>query len=615
MKRNISFGTILILFISFNIILSASGANIINDHILSNKTIDQQVYSSIPDWESDNPHYSTGAALTDINQDGWLDLVVADGNDMQKGRLNVYYNNDGFFPSTASWQSDDLKYNGHLDIADVNGDGWPDVAVSHLGDSSTTEPIAHLYLNNYGTLSSLPDWSSDIFGNAFGVDFGDINNDGRPDLAVATGWSYSPQHFYHNYVYYNIGGTLETTASWESDNMFHYQGVLWVDADDDGWLDFAGIGTGQDIKIYRNLGGMLETTASWQTSDSANQDGIMLTTGDINSDGILDLFATDNTQLGGSGRFKQYLGLSGGFFETTYSWSYPEGYGSAVALADVNGDSKLDLATGAWWDNTRIFFNDGISLPVSPSWNSQGTSVVEKIVFGDVGPQLKEQIFTESYNPDGDRKLFYLPHQQVQDIVSISLDDEELDPSEYTFSREHGWFTVYTAPASSIDVVYKYSNSLDMIVSNWDSNIGNYLYYNQLFEEDLECDGDLSWADVKPGSTIFGEFTVENIGVPGSELDWKIASYPDFGTWTLIPENGLDLTPEDGEILVEVEIQAPDDQNTEFEGELIIINTNNPYDDCIISVSLITVRNKDFSTSDIQSFSHIKLDVSKSQSL
>ncbi len=125
MKKNISFRTILILFISLNTLLSVSGASIIHDHILSNKTIDQQVYSSTPDWESNNPQYSTGAALTDLNQDGWLDLVVADGNDMQKGRLNVYYNNEGSYPSTADWQSDDLKYNGHLDIADVNGDGCP----------------------------------------------------------------------------------------------------------------------------------------------------------------------------------------------------------------------------------------------------------------------------------------------------------------------------------------------------------------------------------------------------------------------------------------------------------------------------------------------------------
>ena len=401
MKRKMFTGTIFIVFIIASNVPSISGAQIMEDRRLLLSIFDSPVYSPMPDWVSDNPHYSTGAALADFNLDGWLDLVVADGNDMAQGRLNVYYNDgNGALPTTASWQSDDLGYNGHLDVADVNGDGWPDVAVSYLGTSSSFGSIARVYLNDEGILSSLPDWNSDITGNAFGVDFGDMNNDGRPDLAVATGWSYSPQHYYHNYVYLNIDGTLESSASWESDDTYNYQGVLWVDADNDSWLDLAGIGTGQETKIYRNLGGMLETTASWQTSDSYAQDGIMLTVGDVNIDGFLDLLATDNTQLGGSGRFKQYIGLTEGFFETTYSWNYYDGYGSAVALADVNGDKKLDLATGAWWDYTRLFINDGSGLPGSPSWNSGGTSVVEKIVFGNVGPTCCERIRTEVFYPN-----------------------------------------------------------------------------------------------------------------------------------------------------------------------------------------------------------------------
>ena len=586
MKIKILTGTILIVFIIANIVPSISGVQVKENErfILS---FDPPVYSSTPDWISDNPHYSTGAALADFNRDGWLDLVVADGNDMSQGRLNVYYNDgNGALPTTASWQSADLGYNGHLDVADVNGDGWPDVAVSYLGTSSTFGPIARVYLNNNGILSSLPDWSADIIGNAFGVDFGDINNDGRPDLAVATGWSYSPQHFYNNYVYLNIGGMLESSASWESDDTYHLQGVLWVDADNDSWLDLAGIGSGQETKIYHNLGGMLETTASWQTSDSSNQDGIMLTVGDVNIDGVSDLFATDNIQLGGSGLFKQYNGLSEGFFETTYSWSYNDGYCSAVALADVNGDNKLDLATGAWWDYTRIFINDGSGLPVSPSWNSGGTSVVEKILFGNVGPTHCERVRTERFSPDGDRKLFHLPHQPIQGIRSVARDDIVLDPSEYTFSREHGWITVGTAPTESIEVVYNYSRSIDMVVSNWDSHLGNYLYYNQLLDADLDCDGTLSWTNVKPGETVEGSFEVSNIGDPFTLLNWEIESYPDWGTWTFDPESGDDLTPEEGSVIVNVEVIAPDERDTEFLGEIKVVNQDDPDDSDIIPVSL-----------------------------
>jgi hypothetical protein len=588
--------TIFIIFLIIGIVPGISAIQVKLTTAAPHKISNFDPYLSIPDWVSDNPHYSTGAALADFNKDGWLDLVISDGNDMALGKLNVYYNDkNGNLPTTASWQSDDFGYNGHLDVADVNGDGWPDVAVSYLGTSSSFGPIARVYLNNEGTLSSLPDWSSDITGNSFGVDFGDMNNDGRPDLAVATGWSYYPQYYYHNYVYINLGGTLESSASWASDDINTYMGTHWVDADDDGWLDLAYIGTYQETYIYENNGGVLETTASWHTMDSVNQDGIMLTSGDVNFDGIKDLFATDNTQLGGGGRFKQYTGLSDSFFETTYSWNYMEGLGSAVTLADVNCDDKLDLATGAWWDYTRIFINDGSGLPTNPTWTSGGTSVVEKIVFGNVGPIFNENTYEDNFPANGDRRLFYLLHQNIQKINSIKRDGITLDPSEYTYSREHSWITVDTAPSVSVLVNYNYSKSQDMVVSNWDDHIGNYLYYNQICQEripDLECVGELSWEDVKPSSNVTGSFSVENVGDEGSELDWEVTDFPEWGNWTFTPISGSGLTPENGSLAVDVSVTAPSDINSEFTGRVKVINKDNTNDYCEIDIYLKTPRGK-----------------------
>ena len=52
-------------------------------------------YNLTPDWVStpDN-HVATGLGLADINSDGWKDLIVANGNDIYRQSLVVYYNKD-----------------------------------------------------------------------------------------------------------------------------------------------------------------------------------------------------------------------------------------------------------------------------------------------------------------------------------------------------------------------------------------------------------------------------------------------------------------------------------------------------------------------------------------
>jgi len=105
---------------------------------------------------------------------------------------------------------------------------------------------------------------------------------------------------------------------------------------------------------------------------------------------------------------------------------------------------------------------------------------------------------------------------------------------------------------------------------------------------DLDCYGNLDWTDVEAGSTVTGSFIVENVGAPESELDWEIESYPDWGTWAFTPDSGEDLTPEDGAVNVTVFVDAPDEPETEYFGEVRIVNTEDPSDYCIIDVSLET---------------------------
>ena len=106
---------------------------------------------------------------------------------------------------------------------------------------------------------------------------------------------------------------------------------------------------------------------------------------------------------------------------------------------------------------------------------------------------------------------------------------------------------------------------------------------------DLDCSGSLIWVDVPPGSVVTGTITVLNIGDAGSLLDWEIESCPSWGVWTFVPSSGTGLTPEMGPIIITVEIVVPDIPCTTFNGDVIIININDPSDFCTIPVSLNTM--------------------------
>lgn len=111
-------------------------------------------------------------------------------------------------------------------------------------------------------------------------------------------------------------------------------------------------------------------------------------------------------------------------------------------------------------------------------------------------------------------------------------------------------------------------------------------------EPDLKCTGTLSWTNVQPGSTVTGSFTVKNIGDPGSKLNWQVAEWPSWGTWTFVPQSGSDLKPEDGAITVQLSVVVPDQQYYEFNGHIKIVNIDNDADYEIIPVSLTTPLNQ-----------------------
>jgi len=99
----------------------------------------------------------------------------------------------------------------------------------------------------------------------------------------------------------------------------------------------------------------------------------------------------------------------------------------------------------------------------------------------------------------------------------------------------------------------------------------------------------LSWSNVFPGETVTGSFTVENIGEPGSELDWEITDYPSWGTWSFNPSSGQNLKPEDGPVTVQVEVVAPNQPEQTFTGLVTIENQEDSSDYDTINAYMATI--------------------------
>lgn len=137
-------------------------------------------YNTSPDWESNPGKIGTGLGIADINGDGWKDIIVANGNDILRNHVEIYYNQGyGVFNTAPDWVSADVDYHGHLAVGDVNKDGWIDVAVSvYIGAAGFSEPgKIKVYYNNEGELEANPSFVSDGF-YTFSCAFGDADGGG-----------------------------------------------------------------------------------------------------------------------------------------------------------------------------------------------------------------------------------------------------------------------------------------------------------------------------------------------------------------------------------------------------------------------------------------------------
>jgi len=232
--------------------------------------------------------YAQGSATVDVNHDGWLDYFVA--NDVGYSR---FYLNDGKgnlqfreLIDFAKGDPTDGSGNYGIEWCDVNLDGLPDLYISKcragVDNPEDQRRINRLYLQNAdGTFKDLArEYGIDSGDQSWAATFGDLDNDGDPDLFVLN--HYAPHQLFENvdgqfFRLKNPGATLQS---------FGFQ-VVMQDFDNDGLLDILYTGA-EGATLLWNQGNLQFSIQKQPLGPNLIRS---FTCGDVNDDGIPDVHA------------------------------------------------------------------------------------------------------------------------------------------------------------------------------------------------------------------------------------------------------------------------------------------------------------------------------------
>lgn len=302
----------------------------------------------------------TGVALFDVDGDGDLDIFVAPGSQVSAGAIVSaggpwLFRNDGPGRWTDVSARSGLRHTGWAQgaaVCDYDGDGdldlflaqhGPDVLWQNQGDGTFRDVTA----------------KAGLFDSEWGVSatWGDVDGDGRPDLYVT------------NYLVVDPFHPPELVAYYEGKTMV-FQGPERLEGEPD--------------RLWRNRGdGTFEDVTKAAGLFNPRGKGMSALFADLDGDRILDLFVTNDTQANelyrgiGKGRFREEAVAAG----VAYGDKGNAEAGMGIALADIDGDGRLDLArTNFHHQGTRINRNLNGSIYADVSACSSVTALTTRFV-------------------------------------------------------------------------------------------------------------------------------------------------------------------------------------------------------------------------------------------
>lgn len=330
--------------------------------------------------------YPDAVAVADLNGDGYPDLVVANGcvtsSDCSLGAVSVLLGNgDGTFRSAVTYDATEGEATS-VAVADLNGDGHPDIVVANNceGASCPNGGLSVLLGNGDGTFQPAVPYSSGGQ-TPTSVVIGDVNGDRYPDLVVANWASHTVS------VLLGKGdGTFQAPVAYGGG--FDPNSVVIGDVNGDGYPDLVTA----DLCLNVNdctVGGVSVLLGNGDGTFQAPviySSGAVLAfsvaIGDLNGDGHPDLAVSN--QQGGVGVL---LGNGDGTFQDAVPYNSGAGDNSVV-IANLNADDYPDLVMNAGLANCEICSSD-VSLMVG---NGDGTfpTVVSYPSGGYGGRQIQE---------------------------------------------------------------------------------------------------------------------------------------------------------------------------------------------------------------------------------
>lgn len=237
-------------------------------------------------------HDSNSGTWADYDNDGFLDLFVANGSGLEQN--NVLYRNDGPPNYTfTSVTSGDIVTDGGRSIsgswADYDGDADLDLFVANIGQN-------FLYKNNGdGTFNRISEAAFiETDSRSMGGSWGDMDNDGDLDLFV-------PNDKGTNFLFKNVlveqgAPTFEQIATGEiaGDDAFSF-GSSWGDYDNDGDVDLFVTNIDNNY-LYENVDGLGSLSKVSNGNNIVNNVGNSngCAWADYNKDGFLDVFVTNS---------------------------------------------------------------------------------------------------------------------------------------------------------------------------------------------------------------------------------------------------------------------------------------------------------------------------------